>query len=79
MINLDKSCTICKHINDGPSFHSACFLCDDKDHFDLDKKQLRIEYESGLRSRKDVKRILEEDKRNQGIPGQLRLTEGDII
>lgn len=79
-MNLARSCSICKHISESRSFNHACWYCGfDHELFQLDEKKLNEEVELGLLSKKTAERILEISKKDEGIPGQLRLTEGDFI
>lgn len=68
-----RSCTICVH-------SSTCWRCD-REHnlFQLDKKKLEEEVDLGIMSKRTARKILEENEKDQGIPGQLRLKEGDWL
>lgn len=77
---LPKSCSICKHVDESRDcFNRVCWYCgNDKEAFALDEKKLVDEVTLGLVSKMTAKRIIEESKKDEGIPGQLRLTE-DVL
>ncbi len=79
-VDLAKSCTLCEHVDEPVSFNRICMYCDyDHKHFSLDRKKLNEEVKIGLISKKQLKKIIEQNEKDKGIPGQLRLTEGDTI
>lgn len=74
-VDLARSCTLCDHVGG-----EACFHCGyDHKYFSLNKRELEEEVEIGLISKKTAKKIIEQNEKDKGIPGQLRLTEGDTI
>lgn len=77
-----RGCTICFYINSPMKDvrSSPCWSCGkERRCFVLDKRKLKEEVDIGLYTRRQAKQIIRHYKRNQGIPGQLRLTEGDGI
>ncbi len=80
--NNYRGCALCWWLTSplakGPN--SPCWTCDlECKHFTLDKKKLDEEVQCGLRTRRQAERIIKQEKLRDGIPGQLRLTEGDDI
>lgn len=78
--DLARSCTLCVNCDSPVGFNRACWYCDyDHKLFSLDKKKLEEEVKIGLMSKKTAEKIIERNRRDEGIPGQLRLTEGDDV
>lgn len=82
-IDLARSCTLCEHVNGAVDFNMVSRIClpcgYEHKNFSLDRKKLDEEVKFGLISKKIAKKIVEQYEKDKGIPGQLRLTEGDDI
>lgn len=82
-VDLARSCTLCEHADGPVNFNTVSRIClpcgYEHKNFSLDRKKLDEEVKIGLISKKTAKKIIERNEKDKGIPGQLRLTEGDGI